>query len=68
VDGETGSVKLLVIGPLCAGKTTVARCLRSGSDLAQIEELRQQRLFDHVIDAGRDPAVVAAALARLVNG
>lgn len=32
---------------------------------ALIDELRQQRLFDHVVDAERDPAVVAADLVRL---
>jgi len=30
-----------------------------------MNELRQQGLFDHVVDAERDPAVVAAALVRL---
>ena len=32
---------------------------------ALIFELRQQSLFDHVVDAERDPAVVAADLVRL---
>lgn len=35
---------------------------------ALIELLRRQRLFDHLIDAERDPAVIAADLMRLSAG
>ena len=37
-------------------------------NLALVDTLRQQRLLDHVIDAERDPAAVAADLVRLANG
>lgn len=35
---------------------------------ALIDDLRQQGLFDHVIDGERDPAVVAADIVRLAAG
>lgn len=35
---------------------------------ALIDSLRQQRLFDHFIDAERDPVIVAADLLRLSAG